>query len=70
MAICRSALQRKVVLVYTSLWDNYPDSISVMLRGKASACLSPDGWFYQSDVPYAIENGGGEADLLMEPGMN
>lgn len=42
-------------IVYTSLWDNYPDSISIMLKGKAShAYLLMAG--STNPMQYAIEN--------------
>lgn len=42
-------------IAYTSLWDNYPDSISVPLRGKAShAYLLMAG--STNPMQYAIEN--------------
>ncbi len=64
-------------IVYTSLWDNYPDSISVMLRGKAShAYLLMAG--STNPMQYAIENAvvrveyadGTRDELMLTPPVN
>lgn len=64
-------------IVYTSLWDNYPDSISVMLRGKAShAYLLMAG--STNPMQYAIENAvvrveyadGTRDELMLTPPIN
>ena len=64
-------------IAYTSLWDNYPDSISVMLRGKAShAYLLLAG--STNPMQYAIENAvvrveyadGTSDELMLTPPVN
>lgn len=64
-------------IAYTSLWDNYPDSISVMLRGKAShAYLLMAG--STNPMQYAIENAvvrveyadGTSDELMLTPPVN
>lgn len=64
-------------IAYTSLWDNYPDSISVMLRGKAShAYLLMAG--STNPMQYAIENAvirveyadGTNEELMLTPPLN
>lgn len=64
-------------IVYTSLWDNSPDSISVMLRGKAShAYLLMAG--STNPMQYAIENAvvrveyadGTRDELMLTPPVN
>ena len=64
-------------IVYTSLWDNYPDSISIMLKGKAShAYLLMAG--STNPMQYAIENAvirveyadGTRNELMLTPPVN
>lgn len=64
-------------IAYTSLWDNYPDSISVMLKGKAShAYLLMAG--STNPMQYAIENAvvkveytdGTSDELMLTPPVN
>ena len=64
-------------IAYTSLWDNYPDSISVMLKGKAShAYLLLAG--STNPMQYAIENAvvrveyadGTSDELMLTPPVN
>ena len=64
-------------IAYTSLWDNYPDSISVMLKGKAShAYLLLAG--STNPMQYAIENAvvrveyadGTRDELMLTPPVN
>ena len=64
-------------IAYTSLWDNYPDSISVMLKGKAShAYLLLAG--STNPMQYAIENAvvrveyadGTSDELMLTPPAN
>ena len=64
-------------IVYTSLWDNYPDSISIMLKGKAShAYLLMAG--STNSMQYAIENAvvrveyadGTRDELMLTPPVN
>ena len=64
-------------IVYTSLWDNYPDSISIMLKGKAShAYLLMAG--STNPMQYAIENAvirveyadGTRDELMLTPPVN
>lgn len=64
-------------IVYTSLWDNYPDSISIMLKGKAShAYLLMAG--STNPMQYAIENAvirveysdGTSDELMLVPPVN
>lgn len=64
-------------IAYTSLWDNYPDSISVMLKGKAShAYLLLAG--STNPMQYAIENAvvrveyadGTSDELMLLPPVN
>ena len=64
-------------IAYTSLWDNYPDSISVMLKGKAShAYLLLAG--STNPMQYAIENAvvrveyadGTRDELMLVPPVN
>lgn len=64
-------------IAYTSLWDNYPDSISVMLKGKAShAYLLLAG--SANPMQYAIENAvvrveyadGTSDELMLTPPVN
>ena len=64
-------------IAYTSLWDNYPDSISVMLKGKAShAYLLLAG--STNPMQYAIENAvvrveyadGTSDELMLVPPVN
>ena len=64
-------------IAYTSLWDNYPDSISVMLRGKAShVYLLLAG--STNPMQYAIENAvvrveyadGTSEELMLTPPVN
>ena len=64
-------------IAYTSLWDNYPDSISVMLKGKAShAYLLMAG--STNPMQYAIENAvvsveyadGTRDELMLIPPVN
>ena len=64
-------------IVYTSLWDNYPDSIEVALKGKAShAYLLMAG--STNPMQYAIENAvvtvvyadGTEDELMLVPPVN
>lgn len=64
-------------IVYTSLWDNYPDSISIMLKGKAShAYLLMAG--STNPMQYAIENAvirveyadGTRNELMLVPSVN
>lgn len=64
-------------IAYTSLWDNYPDSISVMLKGKAShAYLLMAG--STNPMQYAIENAvvrveyvdGTSDELMLTPPIN
>ena len=64
-------------IVYTSLWDNYPDSISIMLNGKAShAYLLMAG--STNPMQYAIENAvirveyadGTRNELMLTPPVN
>jgi len=64
-------------IAYTSLWDNYPDSISVPLRGKAShAYLLMAG--STNPMQYAIENAvvrveykdGTSDELMLVPPVN
>lgn len=64
-------------IVYTSLWDNYPDSISIMLKGKAShAYLLMAG--STNPMQYAIENAvirveyadGTRNELMLIPPVN
>ena len=64
-------------IVYTSLWDNYPDSISVPLKGKAShAYLLMAG--STNPMQYAIENAvirveyadGTNEELMLTPPLN
>ena len=64
-------------IVYTSLWDNYPDSISIMLKGKAShAYLLMTG--STNPMQYAIENAvirveyadGTRNELMLTPPVN
>ena len=64
-------------IVYTSLWDNYPDSISIMLKGKAShAYLLMVG--STNPMQYAIENAvirveyadGTRNELMLTPPVN
>ena len=64
-------------IAYTSLWDNYPDSISIMLKGKAShAYLLMAG--STNPMQYAIENAvirveyadGTNDELMLIPPVN
>lgn len=64
-------------IAYTSLWDNYPDSISVPLKGKAShAYLLMAG--STNPMQYAIENAvvrveytdGTSDELMLTPPVN
>ena len=64
-------------IAYTSFWDNYPDSISVMLKGKAShAYLLMAG--STNPMQYAIENAavrveyadGTRDELMLTPPVN
>lgn len=64
-------------IAYTSLWDNYPDSISVMLKGKAShAYLLLAG--STNPMQYAIEHAvvrveyadGTRDELMLVPPVN
>lgn len=64
-------------IAYTSLWDKYPDSISVMLKGKAShAYLLLAG--STNPMQYAIENAvvrveyadGTSDELMLTPPVN
>ena len=64
-------------IAYTSLWDNYPDSISVALKGKAShAYLLLAG--STNPMQYAIENAvvrveyadGTSDELMLTPPVN
>ena len=64
-------------IAYTSLWDNYPDSISIMLKGKAShAYLLMAG--STNPMQYAIENAvirveyadGTRDELMLTPPVN